>query len=116
VIQSTTTPTTEAADDQKRIAAVIKINDISDKPLRAGSAYIKDPATVQQKLRERYASTNLSTRMSLMAELQTRGYKSSDLTEFVDKYTALLDRLEAMDENGPSDLAVILSLHLLYER
>jgi hypothetical protein len=33
------------------------------------------------------------------------------MAEHVDKYTALLDKLVAMDAKGPSELAVIMFLH-----
>jgi hypothetical protein len=46
-----------------------------------------------------------------MAELQTLRYKSGDMAEYVDKYTALLDRLDAMSARVPSKLAVITFLH-----
>jgi hypothetical protein len=49
--------------------------------------------------------------MSLMAELQTLRYKSGDKAQYVEQYTALLYRLEAMDAKVPSELAVIMFLH-----
>jgi hypothetical protein len=45
-----------------------------------------------------------------MAELRTLRCKSGDMAEYVDNYTAMLDRLEAMDAKVPSELAVIMFL------
>jgi hypothetical protein len=70
VVQSATTLTMDATDDQNRSAAVFTISGLGNKPLRAVSAYIKDPAIMLSKLRERYASANLSTRMSLIADFK----------------------------------------------
>lgn len=63
------------------------------------------------KLRERYASSKLSTRMSLIAELQGLRYKSGDMSDYVDTFAALLDGLEAMDAPVPHELAIIMFLH-----
>jgi hypothetical protein len=45
-----------------------------------------------------------------MAEPQTLRCRSGDMAEYVDNYTALLDRLEAMDAKVPSELAVNMFL------
>jgi hypothetical protein len=105
------TPTSVASAEDNRKAAAIIINGLGDKPLRSVSAHTKEPQAMVKRLRERYASTKLSTRMSLMAELQAMRYKTGDMAEYVDKYAALLDRLEAMNAKVPSDLAIIMFLH-----
>jgi gag-polypeptide of LTR copia-type len=69
----------------------------------------KEPKTMVQKLRERYASTKLSTRMSLLAELHNLRYKSGDMGEYVDKYAALLERLTATAAEIPQELAIIVT-------
>jgi hypothetical protein len=98
-------------EEQNRKAAAIIINGLGDKPLRVVSNYTKDPQVMLQKLRERYASTKLSTRMSLMSELQSLRYKSGDMGEYIDRYTGLLDRLESMAAKVPEELAIIMFLH-----
>ena len=118
---SATHPTTQSptstifviqpTEDEKRKATAIIINGIGDKPLRVVAGYMSDPKLMLQKLRERYASSNLSTRMSLMAELQALRYKSSDMSDYVDRYAAILDRLESMDSKVPPELAIIMFMH-----
>ena len=118
---SATHPTTQSptstifviqpTEDEKRKATAIIINGIGDKPLSVVAGYMSDPKLMLQKLRERYASSNLSTRMSLMAELQALRYKSSDMSDYVDRYAAILDRLESMDSKVPPELAIIMFMH-----
>jgi hypothetical protein len=51
----------------------------------------------------------LSTRMSLISELYTLSYVlNKDIGEYVDTYTSLLNRLEAMNAPIPGALAVIM--------
>ena len=49
--------------------------------------------------------------MSLIAELHNLRYKNGDMGEYVDRYAALLDRLEAMNAKIPTELAIIMFLH-----
>jgi gag-polypeptide of LTR copia-type len=97
--------------DEKRKSTAIIINCIGDKPLRVVAGYMSDPKLMLQKLRDRYASSILSTRMSLMAELQALRYKSGDMSDYVDRYAALLDRLESVDSKVPHELAIIMFMH-----
>jgi gag-polypeptide of LTR copia-type len=46
-----------------------------------------------------------------MAELKPLQYKSGDMSDYVDRYAALLDRLESMDSKVPPELAIILFIH-----
>jgi Asp/Glu/hydantoin racemase len=66
-------------DDQKRKETAIIINALGDKPLRVVAGDTKNPQVMLMKLRERYASTKLSTRMSLIAELHNMRYKNGDM-------------------------------------
>ena len=63
--QATSTPQVLliVTDDQRRKAAAIIINGLGDKPLRVVTGDIKNPQVMLLKLRERYASTKLSTRI-----------------------------------------------------
>jgi hypothetical protein len=49
--------------------------------------------------------------MSLMAELKSLRYKSGDMSDYVDRYAALLDRLESMDSKIQPELAIIKFMH-----
>jgi gag-polypeptide of LTR copia-type len=70
-----------------------------------------------EKLNERYSSSSFSARMSLMSELNDMSYaRNADMSEYVDNYTSLLDRLQTMDAKVPQPLAVIMFLSIrLYE-
>jgi gag-polypeptide of LTR copia-type len=107
-------PSSVSTTEQKRKAAAIIINGLGDKPLRVVASDIKEPSMMVRKLRERYASTKLSTRMSLLAELHNLRYKSGDMGEYVDKYAALLERLTAMAPEIPQELAIIMFLNSMH--
>jgi gag-polypeptide of LTR copia-type len=61
-----------------------------------------------QKLNERYASSTLSTRMSLLNGLSYQ--KGKDMGEFVDSFASILDRLESMGAKIDEDLSVVMLL------
>jgi gag-polypeptide of LTR copia-type len=46
-----------------------------------------------------------------MAELQALRYKSGDMSDYVDRYAASLDRLESMDSKVPPELEIIMFMH-----
>jgi hypothetical protein len=103
----------EFAATRKKAAAII-INGLGDKPLRVVVAHRKDPALTIIKLDKRYASSTLSTRISLISELCTLYYvRSKDMGEYVDTYKSLINRLEAMNAPFPGALAVIMFLSSL---
>jgi hypothetical protein len=56
-------PSSVSTAEQKRKAAAVIINGFGDKPLQVVASDTKEPKTIVQKLRERYPSTKLSTRM-----------------------------------------------------
>lgn len=103
-------------DDQDKVAsdkskaAAIMVGGLGDKPLRLVVGVRKDPAQMMKKLNERYASSKLTTRMTLMTSLTNMTYKGGDMTEYVDTYASTLDRLEAMDAKVPTELSVIMFL------
>jgi hypothetical protein len=59
---------TDAVDSalRARKASSIIVNGLAEKPLRIVRAHFKCPPKMIQKLKKRYASSTLSTRMSLM--------------------------------------------------
>jgi gag-polypeptide of LTR copia-type len=103
----------EFAAARKKAAAII-INGLGDKPLRVVVSHRRDPALMIFKLNERYASSTLSTCMSLISELYTLSYvRNKDMGEYVDTYTSLLNRLAAMNAPIPDALVVIMFLSSL---
>ena len=95
--------------DKSKAAAII-VGGLGDKPLRLVMSVRKQPALMMLKLNERYASSKLTTRMTLMTTLTNMVYRGGDMTEYVDSYASLLDRLEAMDAKIPTELSVIMFL------
>jgi gag-polypeptide of LTR copia-type len=64
-----------------------------------------------QKLNERYASFTLSTRISLMWQLNELSYQTGkDMRDFVDSFASILDRLECMDAKIDEDLSMVMLL------
>jgi hypothetical protein len=92
-------------------AAAITIHGLADKPLGVVVSHRKNPSKMIGKLNERYASSSFSTRMSLMSELNDMAYtRNADMSEYVDNYTSLLDRLETMCAKVPQPRDVIMFL------
>ena len=98
------------AEDEKRKVSSIIIQSLADKPLRTVLNHVKNPYVMMQKLRERYASSNMTSRMTLLFQLMNLKYKGGDMGDYVDTYSAILDRLESMDGKLPDELAVVLFL------
>jgi gag-polypeptide of LTR copia-type len=64
-----------------------------------------------QKLNERYASSTLSTLMSLIWQLNGLSYqRGKDMGDFVDSFASILDHLECMGANIDEDLSVVMLL------
>jgi hypothetical protein len=96
---------------QVRKASLIIVNGLADKPLWVVRAHCKCPLKMIEKLNERYASSTLSTRMSLMWQLNGLSYqKGKDMGEFVDSFASILDRLECMGAKIDEDLSVVMLL------
>ena len=103
--------------DEKSRASAIIINGIGDKPLRVIQNQVGDPQKMLQKLQERYASSRVATRMSLMGELQALTYNGrGDMAEYVDKYAALVSRLDAMGAGLQDELIMTMFLGSVSER
>jgi hypothetical protein len=66
--ESALTDIVDAALQVRKTSSII-VNGLAEKPLRLVRAHCKCPLKIIQKLNERYASSTLSTRMSLMLQL-----------------------------------------------
>jgi gag-polypeptide of LTR copia-type len=96
---------------QVRKTSSINVNGLADKPLRIVRAHCKYPLKMIQKLNERYASSTLSTRMSLLWQLNGLSYqRGKDMGDFVDSFASILDRLECMGAKIDEDLSVVMLL------
>jgi gag-polypeptide of LTR copia-type len=90
-------------------ASSISVNGIGYKPLRVVRLHLKIPLRIVQKLNERYAYSTLSSRLSLMWQLNGLKYqKGKDMGDFIDSFASILDRLESMDVKIDEDLYVVM--------
>lgn len=103
-------------EDERRKVSSIIVQALTDKPLRVIINDIGNPRMMMEKLNHRYASSNMTSRMSLMFQLLHLKYKGGEMGEYVDKYTCLLDQLESMEAKVPETLAVIMFLSSLDEK
>lgn len=97
-------------DEDNEKAATLMIEALGDRPLRIVSALTEDPRSMLNKLRDRYASNSVVSKSSVLSELYAMKYKSGDMSEYIDKFTALLDRLTSMDAPIPEELAKTIFL------
>ncbi len=106
-----------ATQDQKRKAASIIINGLGDKPLRMVKSVAKEPSLMVAKLKERYESTKLSTRLHIMKELQSLRYRRGmDMGEYVDTFASVVERLAAMNAQIDEQCQVSLFLTSVEEQ
>ena len=103
------TPTT--SDEDKATVSSLIIQAIGDKPLRVVINHVGNPAEMILKLRERYASTNMTSRMVSIFQLMNLKFTGGDMGEYVDTYSTSLDRLESMKGKIPDELAVAMFLY-----
>lgn len=104
----------EEEDNVRRVSSII-VQGLIDMPLRVIINDLGNPRMMMEKLRHRYASSNMTSGMSLMFQLHHLKYKGGEMGEYVDKYTCLLDQLESMEARVPESLAVIMFLSSLDE-
>jgi hypothetical protein len=96
---------------QVRKASSIIVNGLADKPLRIVRAHWKCPLKMIQKLNECYASSTLSTRMSLMWQLNEVSYqRGKDMGDFVESFATILDLLECVGAKIDKDLSAVMLL------
>jgi gag-polypeptide of LTR copia-type len=108
--ESASTDVVDAALQVRKESSII-VNGLADKPLWIVCAYCKCPLKMIQKLNERFASSTLSTPMSLMFQLNGLSYQSGkDMGDFVDSFASILDRLECMGAKIDEDMSVVMLL------
>jgi gag-polypeptide of LTR copia-type len=103
-------PTRPSSELESEKASILIIEALGDRPLRIVSNLTEDPRDMLNNLRERYAPTSALTKSTVLAELHSPRYKSGNMSDYIDRFTGLLDRLESMDAPIPSELARTLFL------
>ena len=94
------------ADDDNPLAAetVLKVSKaralimqgLDSKPLRICLSDKDNPYDMWSKLRERYAVSNISTQIQLQMKLNRLRYSDQVMTDFVDQFEEIFNRLEGM--------------------
>jgi gag-polypeptide of LTR copia-type len=108
--ESASTDVVDAALQVRKTFSIIA-SGLADKPLRIVRAHCKCPLKMIQKLNERYAPSTLSTRMSLMWQLNGLSYqRGKDMGDFVDSFASILDLLECMGAKIDKGLSVVMLL------
>jgi gag-polypeptide of LTR copia-type len=108
--ESASTDIVDAALQVRKTSSTI-VNGLADKPLRIVRAHCKCNLKMIQKLNERYASSTLSTRMSLIWQLNGLSYqRGKDMGDFVNSFASILDRLDCMGAKIDEALSVVMLL------
>jgi hypothetical protein len=108
--ESALTDIVDAALQVRKTSSII-VNGLADKPLRIVRAHCKCSLKMIQKFNERYASTTLSTRKSLIWQLNGLSHqRGKDMGDFVDSFAFILDRLECMGVKIDEDVSGVMLL------
>ncbi|CAN8068203.1 unnamed protein product [Agarophyton chilense] len=78
-------------------ARIYLVQCLGDKPLRTIATERKNPYTIYQKFRERYATVNAATRVQLQTKVHNMKYvPGKTMSEFVDEFESFFNRLKGM--------------------
>ena len=91
-------------------ARAIIVQALGDKPLRLCLSETKNPFRMWRKLRERYAVTNLATKVQLQTKLGRMVYKDQPMSDFIDDFEEVFNRLAGMDAEISESMQVAILL------
>lgn len=105
----TTTLTVEQKQMIAKARAII-IQALGDKPLRLCLSEKANPFRMWIRLRERYAVSNIVTRVQLQTKLARFAYNGQAMPDFVDEFEEVFNRLSAMESPVSEELQVAMLL------
>ena len=112
VVGAATQQSPLSADDQKLVdqARAVLIQGLGDKPLRMCMAYAENPFIMWKKLQERYSVTNVVTKVQLQTHLSQLSYNGQVMSDYIDTFEEVFNRLAGMDSAVNEDMQVAMLL------
>lgn len=95
------------SEDQKKdiaVARAVLIQGMGDRTLRLCMSAKEDPFSMWLRLRERYAVSNIATKVQLQSKLSRRNYSGQPIQDYIDAFEEIFNCLSAMDSDVSEDL------------
>ena len=111
VVQSDVVGNAEDALDPDTLVTIAKaraliMQGLEEKPLRACMSEKQNPYRMWKCLRERYAVANVSTQVQLQMKLKRLRYPEQSLSDFIDGFGEVFNRLEGINSLYPEQMQV----------
>ena len=104
----------QASDDETMLrvakARAIIMQGLDAKPLRVCLAFKSNPYKMWDCLRKRYAVSNVATQVQLQTKLNRLMYEDQTMSDFIDSFEEIFNRLEGMGSPFPEQMQVALLL------
>ena len=97
-------------------ARALIMQGLEEKPLRACMSEKQNPYRMWKCLRERYAVANVSTQVQLQMKLNRFRYSEQSMSDFIDGFEEVFNRLEGMNSPYPEQMQVALFLSSFGEK
>ena len=91
-------------------ARALIIQGLDAKPLRMCFSEKDNPFQMWKRLRERYAVSNVATQVQLQMKLNRLRYRDQEMSDFVDSFEEIFNRLEGMGSPFPERMQVAMLL------
>lgn len=86
------------------------IQGLGDKPLRMCLTEKRNPWKMWTRLHERYAVSNVTTKVQLQTKLARLTYRSQPMSDYIDAFEEIFNRLEGMQSAIAEDMQVAMLL------
>ena len=91
-------------------ARALIMQGLDAKPLRMCLSEKDNPFQMWKRLRERYAVSNVATQVQLQMKLNRLRYRDQEMSDFVDSFEEIFNRLEGMGSPFPERMQVAMLL------
>lgn len=110
VIGNGTVALEESAAEAVATARAMVIQGLGDKPLRMCMAQKGNPFMMWRRLHDRYAISNVTTKVQLQTKLARMTYSNQPMGDYLDGFEEVFNRLEGMESTVAEDLQVAMLL------
>ena len=100
----------ESTAESIATARAMIIQGLGDKPLRMCMAQKGNPCMMWRRLKERYALSNVTTKVQLQTKLARMTYSNQPMGDYIDGFEEVFNRLEGMQSAVAEDLQVAMLL------
>ena len=103
-------PLSEELEKSVSTARSILMRGLGDKPLRLCLSVKDNPFLMWSRLSDRYAVTNVVTKVQLQTRLSKLSYQGQTMSDFIDIFEEIFNRLDGMQSNIQEDMQVAMFL------